>query len=216
MSCEAILPVLTTPWVVSGVAVRADAPGHNCQARPDRPSSNVPLMSLFLLRYARSERIPYVFWRQDVYSEAIGMVARQRMGSVGPPVGGLPARMSAILRAIGRAIVPHHQAVRRPTQRVGHTDDKVQVIPNWAAIDEIDKPATRQRLGEDSRVAGSPVVMYAGTLGLKHDPAMLATSPPGQRRPTSTSSSYLKGLGREWWNRMPGGEPRFTARLPAL
>ena len=54
--------------------------------------------------------------------------------------------------------------------------DKSTVVPNWA-------PSTSSRCvtamrtmrgGRDAGSRGHPVVLYSGTLGLKHDPGILA------------------------------------------
>ena len=52
--------------------------------------------------------------------------------------------------------------------------DKATVVPNWAPLDELPvceaDNAWRARMG----LRGHPVVLYSGTLGLKHDPSILA------------------------------------------
>jgi hypothetical protein len=58
-------------------------------ARPDvAVLSKIPLLSLFILTLSlRLRRVPYVFWQQDVYSEAIRVVACDRLGRLPVNVG---------------------------------------------------------------------------------------------------------------------------------
>jgi colanic acid biosynthesis glycosyl transferase WcaI len=81
-------------------------------ARPDvAVLSNIPLLSLFIPTLSlRMRRVPYVFWQQDVYSEAIRVIARDRLGRLGCLVGWVAGigRSSTSSRAAGAlAIAPH-------------------------------------------------------------------------------------------------------------
>ena len=80
-------------------------------AQPDvAVLSNVPLLSLFFLTWAlRRRRVPYVFWQQDVYSDAIGVVARQRLGRLGG--------LSAGSRSVPSARSPAARRVSSPSAR---------------------------------------------------------------------------------------------------
>jgi hypothetical protein len=83
-------------------------------ARPDvAVLSNIPLLSLFILTLLlRMRRVPYVFWQQDVYSEAIRVIARDRLGRLGYLVGWVAgcaerqvARGAAAIVAISDAFI---------------------------------------------------------------------------------------------------------------
>lgn len=74
---------------------------------------------------------------------------------------------------------------------------KVRVVPNWGAIDEMPVRPRRNPWATAHGLTDVPVVMYAGTLGLKHDPsvlARLAQSVPDGSRVVVVS----QGQGREW------------------
>lgn len=160
--------------------------------------SNVPLISLLLLTLMlRLKRLPYVFWQQDVYSDAIGVVARRRLGAV----GGVIARLADFCeRGVARgaaAVVPISDTFLQRLDAWAVGGHKTFVIPNWAAIDEM---PSRPRVNRWARTHGLddvPVVMYAGTLGLKHDPSALAElarhAPPGAKVVVVS-----EGKGRQW------------------
>ena len=167
--------------------------------RPDvAVLSNIPLLSMFLLTMSlRLRRVPYVFWHQDIYSEAIRVIARDRFGQLGGLIGWVAGRVERRVARGAAAVVPISDNFIAQLEAWGVQRSNVHVVPNWAAIDEM--PA-RPRANAWARAHGLvdvPVVMYAGTLGLKHDPsviAKLARSAPAGCRVVVVS----EGKGREW------------------
>jgi len=179
-------------------------------SRPDLVVlSNVTLISLFLLTLSlRLRRMPYVFWQQDIYSDAIGVIARQRLGLLGGLIGRFASRTECSVARGAAAIVPISETFIEQLDAWGIPASKVQVIPNWAAIDEIPARPRDNAWAKAHGLASSPVVMYAGTLGLKHNPSVLATlarSMPAGGRVVVVS----EGLGREWLESKAASEPRL-------
>ena len=168
--------------------------------------SNVPLLAHYILaRRLERRRVPMVFWHQDIYSEAIGNAARRRL----PLVGGLVARLAdRVERRIAQrstAIVAISPTFLDRLEEWG-VADKATVIPNWAPIDELPtRPANNQwsrRMG----LTECPVVLYSGTLGLKHDPSILALISEQLRisHPAARVVVVSQGKGRDWlesWKR---------------
>jgi glycosyltransferase involved in cell wall biosynthesis len=173
--------------------------------------SNVPLLAhAVLARRLTRAGVPMVFWHQDIYSEAIGSAARRRL----PVVGALVARLADRLeRTIARRSVAI--LVISPTflDRLAAwgVDDKATVVPNWAPIDELPVCAERGADGWGARVGlrGGPVVLYSGTLGLKHDPRILGVIAERLRltHPDAEVVVISEGKGRDWledWKRAMG------------
>ena len=120
--------------------------------------------------------------------------------------------MAKIADRMERALARRSDAVVAisPTflERLEHwgVADRTTVVPNWAPIDELpvheaDNPWSR-RLG----LSGHPVVLYSGTLGLKHDPSILALISAQLRvsHPDAKVVVVSEGKGREWlenWKR---------------
>jgi glycosyltransferase involved in cell wall biosynthesis len=180
-------------------------------ARPDLVVlSNVTLISLFLLTLSlRMRRVPYVFWQQDIYSDAIGVVARRKLGWLGGLIGRLASRTECGVARGAAAIVPISDTFIEQLDAWGIPASKVQVIPNWAAIDEIPARPRDNAWAKAHGLVGSPVVMYAGTLGLKHNPSVLATL----ARSAPSGSRFVvvsEGLGREWLETKAASEPGLT------
>lgn len=167
--------------------------------RPDAVVlSNVPLLSLFFLTVAlRLRRVPYVFWHQDVYSEAIRVVARERLGRLGSLVGWVAGQAERQVARGAAAVVAISDAFKDQLNAWGVQPGKVHIIPNWGAIDEMPTRPRDNGWAAAHNLVDTPVVMYAGTLGLKHDPSAiseLARTSPARTRTVVVS----EGRGREW------------------
>ncbi|MCX2934731.1 glycosyltransferase family 4 protein [Mycobacterium sp. CVI_P3] len=168
-------------------------------AKPDLVVlSNVPLLALFLLTLALNiRRLPYVFWQQDVYSEAIRVVARKRLRLAGPIVGWVASRAERRVARRSGAVVAISDAFTSQLATWRVDKGRIHVIPNWAAIDEMPLRPRDNAWAQAHNLVGVPVAMYAGTLGLKHDPSTLlrlAEDAPAGARVVVVS----QGLGREW------------------
>lgn len=182
------------------------------QIRPDLViCSNLPLISLMVFTVAlKLGRIPYIFWWQDIYSDAINTVARQRLGMLlGGAVGWLVGRMERACARRASAIVPISKTFLRRLDDWGIDRDRATVIPNWGVLDDLDARPRENQWSDEHGLAGCRVVMYAGTLGLKHDPstlARLAQSVPDDCRVVVVS----QGIGREWLEEHADGDPRLV------
>ncbi|UDY23603.1 glycosyltransferase family 4 protein [Nocardioides sp. Kera G14] len=135
--------------------------------------SNVQIPTLVIFAFAMAVmRRPWVLWHQDVYAVAL----RSFVGTKLSPVFRLAAvvfevaerwcscRAAAIV-AISPAFVPVHE-------RWG-TAGKTSVIPNWAPVDEIVPVERDNAWAKEHSLDGTKTLLYAGTLGLKHDHALL-------------------------------------------
>jgi colanic acid biosynthesis glycosyl transferase WcaI len=180
-------------------------------ARPDvAVLSNVPLLSLFVLAFLLRRRgVPYVFWQQDVYSDAIGLIARQKLRRPGAVVGWLAARAERSVARGAAGIVPISDTFIDQLDRWRVSRSKICVIPNWGAIDEMPLRPRDNSWSQAHGLTDVPVVMYAGTLGLKHDPsvlALLAKGVPDGCRVVVVS----QGQGRDWLESNAGEVPSLT------
>lgn len=143
--------------------------------RVERPDlvlvCNVPLLSHFLFTLLQ-RRVPTVFWQQDVYSQAIGSEAVRRLGLAGRPIVVAADRMERVIAARSAACIVIAETFLPVHERWG-TADLVSVIPNWAPVEDL-RP--RDKDNAWSRALGlhdRPVLLYSGTLGLKHNPMLL-------------------------------------------
>ena len=137
---------------------------------------NVPLFALARMRrhFART-RQPWVLWHQDVYSLGVAAEAVRRLP--GPIAGVVSERVQGLERTQvdhAAAVVAIGDPFVRQYERWGVRTDHVTVIPNWAPLDDLvpgerDNPWARRQ-----GLPAEPVrLMYAGTLGRKHNPLLL-------------------------------------------
>jgi colanic acid biosynthesis glycosyl transferase WcaI len=173
--------------------------------------SNVPLLAHALLALQlRRKRIPMIFWQQDIYSSAIGAAAEKKLPGLGRAI-----RWSAELveRGIARASLAVVAISPTFLEKLGSwgVADKTTVIPNWAPIEELPLEQRQNPWSERMNLSSVPVVMYTGTLGLKHDPSILALIAARLKdaNPAARVVVVSQGLGRDWlenWKREQGAD----------
>jgi colanic acid biosynthesis glycosyl transferase WcaI len=180
-------------------------------ARPDvAVLSNIPLLSLFILTLLlRTRRVPYVFWHQDIYSEAIRVIARDRFGQLGRLIGWVAGHVERRVARGAAAVVAISDTFIEQLDAWGVQKSKVHVVPNWGAIDEMPLRPRNNAWAKAHGLVGVPVVMYAGTLGLKHDPSVI--SKLAQTAPTGSHTVVVsEGKGREWLESEAADVPGLT------
>lgn len=147
------------------------------QARRTRPdvvmASNVPIPTLVILALVLwSSGIPWVLWHQDVQAVAIRSFAGSKLSRAFAVVASLIgagekwcARRAAAVVVIADSFVDVH--------RQWGTDHKTTVIPNWAPLDEIRPVSRANDWSHEQGLDDTKTLLYSGTLGLKHNPALL-------------------------------------------
>ncbi|GAA4067348.1 glycosyltransferase family 4 protein [Streptomyces shaanxiensis] len=147
------------------------------QVRREKPDvamlGNLPIPTLVVAAAAlKALRIPWVLWHQDVTAIALRSFAAagvSKLMGVAARVFEQGEKWSA--RRASAIVVIADSFVR--VHREWGTADKVTVIPNWAPLDEI-RPAARANAWSDEHgLTGVRTLLYSGTLGLKHNPALL-------------------------------------------
>jgi colanic acid biosynthesis glycosyl transferase WcaI len=141
----------------------------------------------------------FVFWLQDIYSEAVGKILRRRLPVAGHLIGARFARLERRLLLASEAIVSISPDFLPLLKRWGARRERVTVIENWSPLDEL-VPLPKQndwsiQHGLDDR----PVFLYAGTLGRKHDPGLLLAL--ARAVPSACVVVISEGSGTEWLRR---------------
>ncbi|MFJ9317561.1 glycosyltransferase family 4 protein [Pimelobacter simplex] len=135
--------------------------------------SNVQIPTLVIFALAMTVlRRPWVLWHQDVYAVAVKSFTGKKLPKRFAVVAWAfevaerwcSRRASAIV-AIAPSFVPVHEK--------WGTADKVTVIPNWAPLDEIVPTERKNDWSIEHELDDVPTMVYSGTLGLKHNPALL-------------------------------------------
>lgn len=147
------------------------------QARPFRPevvlSSNAPLFSQVTIAFwCRLRGASFVWWLQDFYSVPMVAEAKRRLGRLGR-VGNVFERAERWLARLSAGIVVISEDFRPKLEgwRVDMT--KVVTIQNWATLEDLPLRPGDNHWSKLHNLTGRKVLMYSGTLGLKHNPGML-------------------------------------------
>ncbi len=137
-------------------------------------SSNTPLFaqSAFLKRLDRS-RTGFVFWQQDVYSVAMANEVRKRVPVLGATMAKGFERLERGMLAASDEVVVISDDFRPILDRWEIANERVTTIENWAPLAELSPLPHDNAWAEEHDLGGALVILYSGTLGLKHNPELL-------------------------------------------
>ena len=147
-------------------------------ARDFRPdvvlSANTPLDAQgLLLRQARRLDAGFVFWLQDIIGIAAEKILRDRVPVVGGPIGRHYVRAEARLLRASDHVVVITDDFRTVLRRWNVPAERTTTIENWAPIEQIPVSPKDNPWARKTGLDGAFVVLYSGTLALKHNPDLL-------------------------------------------
>ena len=145
-------------------------------ARPEIViSGNTPTEAQsFIVKAARACGASFVYWCQDFYSIAVSKILARKLPVVGAGVGLYYTALERAQMRSADAVVLITEDFAAQTRAWGVDPARVHVIPNWGAIDRIPQLDKNNAWAREHGLSGGRTVMYTGTLGLKHNPALLA------------------------------------------
>jgi colanic acid biosynthesis glycosyl transferase WcaI len=156
---------------------------------------------LDVLRRILPPRLRIVWWLQDIYSLGIRSVLNRKIPLAGTVVG-------AIYRGKERRFAWRADHIVSITpdflpflRRLGVAAEKITVIENWAPVDEITPRPHDNAWKREQGLGGKTVILYSGTLGLKHNPALLSHTAlhfQHQKRDDIAMVVATQGLGAEF------------------
>ncbi len=174
--------------------------------RPDAvlSANTPPLIQRRLHRTCRRLGIPLVWWLQDIFTPVLETMLRRTLPAPFRPAAGIAA---ALFRPLEFGALARAEAVVAITEDFvplltagGVAAERISVIPNWAPLSPRPAPADAAAWRTAHGIAPTgeeTVFLYAGTLGLKHNPALLADLAArfaGRARVVVAS----QGAGRAW------------------
>jgi colanic acid biosynthesis glycosyl transferase WcaI len=172
---------------------------------------------LDVLRAKLPRSLRLVWWLQDIYSVGIKSVLNRKLPFFGSAVGWIYrgkekrfARRADHIVSITPDFLPF-------LHRLGVPPQKVTVIENWAPVNEITPLPHDNAWKREQGLSGKTVILYSGTLGLKHDPALLSRTAMHyqvQNRDDIIVVVATQGLGAEFLKRE--GEARNIRNLMVL
>lgn len=180
-----------------GDLVSADAARY----RPDIIlSSNTPLFAQQRIRrWASANGIGFVFWVQDLLSQAIRSGANRRMPGLGTALSRLLTRVERETLAGSDGIVLISDDFLRILDDWKLSAGNVAVVENWAPLAELPQRARMNAWSRRHGLGDKRVLLYSGTLGMKHNPALLADLADAFRdRDDVRVVVVSEGLGATW------------------
>jgi colanic acid biosynthesis glycosyl transferase WcaI len=162
-------------------------------------SGNTPLFAQWrILSWCRRHRFPFVFWLQDVYGIAMAKEAGRLIPAVGSKVGEVFQRLEGSLLRRSDAVVCITSDFLNILREFGVPADRVRVIENWAPIDELPVLDSDNGWAREHLPGTGLTLLYAGTLGRKHDPNLLWELARGVADWGAQVIVASEGLGATW------------------
>jgi len=137
-------------------------------------SGNTPTEAQdFIVRECVRSGIAFVYWCQDLYSIAATKLLERRLPGIGHVIGayyrfleGRQMRHSDLVINITDVFTEHEKSWGVPASRI-------EIIPNWGAIDQLPLTEKQNSWRKELGLSSGPIVLYSGTLALKHNPRLL-------------------------------------------
>ena len=150
-------------------------------------------------RAAKRLGVPFVFWVQDINSVAIARILARKLPLLGRAIGWRYTALEAkLLRGSARAIVITEDFVPI-LERWGLPRARIDVLENWAPREDLPAQPRDNPWARAHGLAGGLVFLYAGTIGLKHDPGLLmALAERFRDRPDIRIAVVSEGIGADW------------------
>lgn len=169
--------------------------------RPDLIlSSNTPLDAQHVVQRT-AERLgsKFVFWLQDIYSIAIDSLLKKKRLPYAPFVGAWYKKLERGLLRSSDAVVAISPDFTNTLEQWGVSPRRIHVIQNWAPRNEL-LPHTRDNSwAREHDLAGRFVFLYSGTIGLKHNPALLVDLAAAMRDDESVAVVVISdGVNADW------------------
>lgn len=149
------------------------------QWRPDivLSANTPPFAQAWAVHASHRQGVPFVNWVQDIFSEGAGAMAARLVWPLGNLALALLHRVEYGAMRDSDAIITISDGFRERLHRKGLNHPLLLVQENWAPCpDGTDRASAPAGAGWAAAqgLAGQRVVLAAGTLGLKHDPGLLA------------------------------------------
>jgi glycosyltransferase involved in cell wall biosynthesis len=191
---------------------------------PDAVLSIGPLfVQAELLSASHGRGAGFVFWQQDVMSIAARRVVGRRSHLAGAVAERAVAQLERRLLRRSDAVVVISEDFLPQLRRWGVDEACVQVIENWAPLEELPALPKDNDWAREHGLPGRAVLLYSGTLGFKHDPSLLLELARWAGERGALVVVVSEGPGADWLSQHGGAEPGLRLlpyqphdRLPAV
>jgi colanic acid biosynthesis glycosyl transferase WcaI len=142
----------------------------------------------------------FYYWVQDFYSLAVDKLLRRRIPVAGAWIGAWYRHLDRRqFRRSSRVIAITSDFAPILTREFGVEDSRIAVVPNWAHIEDIPCLPKDNDWSRRHGLHDKFVYLYSGTIGMKHNPALLLDlARRNVRNPEVRVVIVSEGIGAEW------------------
>jgi glycosyltransferase involved in cell wall biosynthesis len=126
-----------------------------------------------IVKACRKRGAAFVYWCLDFYSIAASGILGRKLPGLGHAIGAWYRFLERRQMRRSAHVVLITDAFRAQTDRWTIPSDRVSVIPNWGAINEIPVMAQDTDWAREQNLGKGPRFLYSGTLAMKHNPEFL-------------------------------------------
>ena len=158
---------------------------------------------------------PFIFWQQDIYSKAIRDLLGERLGVAGRMIGRYYQFLESSAANRSAAVVIIADDFRNTLEKeFGVSRDRIHIVENWAPLDEILPRPKANEWARQQGLSDCDVVLYTGTIGLKHNPELiLAVAKALGERPRTRVIVTSEGPYASWLEREAKSIPGEPLRV---
>ena len=142
----------------------------------------------------------FYYWVQDFYSLAVDQILRRKIPIAGAWVGSWYSRLDRLqFQRSSKIIAITDDFTPILSSEFGVDPANVAVVPNWALIEEIPVMPKDNAWSRRHSLHDKFVYLYSGTIGMKHNPAMLLEL--ARRHATNPEVRVVivsEGIGADW------------------
>ena len=163
-------------------------------------SANTPLGAQSrLMAQCHKQNIQFIFWLQDVLGTGIKNNVSKKLPGIGHLIGNHYVHLENRLLKKSQAVVAITEDFVPVLTRAGVPEEAVHVIHNWTPLNEIPIFARRNGWSDKYGLHSTFNFLYSGTLGMKHNPQLLADLAWQYRHnPAVRVVVITEGLGEEY------------------
>ena len=153
----------------------------------------------------------FCYWVQDFYSLAVDRILRRKIPIAGPLIGKWYRHLDARQFRQAHRIIPITEDFNPIlTREFGVDPSRITVVPNWAVIEELPTQQKANPWALRHGLHNRFVFLYSGTIGMKHNPAMLLELARRHRDDPEVRVVVIsEGIGADWLRREGAGLPNL-------
>lgn len=134
-------------------------------------SNTPPEAQKFAMNAAKQINSKFIFWVQDLYSEAVPKILKKKLGFIGSLIGIYYKNLEKKLLEGSDSIIVISEDFLNVLKEMNLKLDNVHVIENWGTLDSSVLHGKSNKWSTENNLDPEKFrVLYSGTLGFKHNP----------------------------------------------